>query len=76
MGNRLLDLEKKFDRNIQVVFTDRDLAGFERYLLESILGDGKVLYGTIPPVPIQKLELEPFSIIKYDLRAIDHAKKM
>jgi predicted nucleotidyltransferase len=76
ISSKVLDLEKKHDKNIQVIFTDKDLVGMDRNLLENILSEGKVLSGEIPPVPIQKLELQPYAIIKYDLSRLEQAKKM
>ena len=76
IGNKILDLEKKHNKNIQVIFTDRDMSGVERYLVESILSEGKILEGKLPPIPIQTLELEPYVIIRYDLSNLNQAGKM
>lgn len=72
----ILDIEKKYNRNINVVFTDKMLTGLDRQFIETILREGLVVYGAIPQVSIQRLELEPYEIIRYDLRALSQSDKM
>lgn len=76
ISNIILDIEKKYDRNINVVFTDRMFSGLDRQFIEAILREGIVVYGKIPPVSIQRLELEPYEIIRYDLSALSQSDKM
>ena len=73
---KFLDLEKKHDRDINVVFTDRIFSGLDRYFVETLLKDGSILAGAMPPIPTGRLELEPYEIIRFDLRTLGHADKM
>jgi predicted nucleotidyltransferase len=74
--DQLLSLEKKYDTNINTILTTPQFKGLDRQFIETILREGKVLSGTFPEVPIQRLELEPYEIIKYDLSALTHSEKM
>ncbi len=76
ISNKILNLEKKYNKNIQVIFTDKKFEKIDRNLLENILSEGLLLAGEIPPISLQKLELQPFAIIKYDLSGLAHAQKM
>jgi len=76
LQNQILQLEKKYDKNINVIFTDPQFTGLDRHFVETILREGIILYGTFPAITIQRLELEPYEIIKYDLSALSHPEKM
>jgi len=76
LQNQILQLEKKYDKNINVIFTDPQLKGLDRHFIETILREGLILHGTLPAIPVQRLELEPYEIIKYDLSSLSHPEKM
>lgn len=76
ISNLFLELEKKHNRNIQLIICDKSFERMERQFLETILREGEVLLGNIPPIPIQKLQLEPYSIIRYELKNLSHSNKM
>ena len=76
ISNIILDIEKKYDRNINVIFTDRMFSGLDRQFIETILREGIVVCGKIPPVSIQRLKLEPYEIIRYDISALSQSDKM
>lgn len=76
ISDTLLELEKKFDRNIQLVLLAPGMEGCDRQLIDTILREGAVIAGEFPPIPIQKLQLEPYSIIRYDLSSLSHSDKM
>ena len=76
ISNIILDIEKKYNRNINVVFTDRMFSGLDRQFIETILREGIVVCGKIPPVSIQRLKLEPYEIIRYDISALSQSDKM
>lgn len=76
ISNSLLELEKRYNRNIQLIICNSQFAGVERQFLETILREGKVIVGDFPPVPIQKLELEPYAIIRYEMKNLKHPEKM
>jgi predicted nucleotidyltransferase len=76
LQNQILQLEKKYDKNINIIFTNPQFTGLDRHFIETILREGIILYGTLPAIPIQRLELEPYEIIKYDLSSLSHPEKM
>lgn len=76
ISNKILDLEKKYDKNINLVFSDSSFKGLDRQFIETILREGITVYGKKPDASIQQLELEPYEIIKFDLSNLDQSKKM
>ncbi len=71
-----LKLEKKYDRNIQLFICREQFKGVERQFLETILREGEVIVGSVPSISVQKLQLEPYAIIKYDIKHLSHPNKM
>jgi len=76
ISNQILSLEKKYNKNINILITTPALKDLDRQLVETILREGIVLYGTLPDISIQQLELEPYEIIKYDLSRLSQSDKM
>ena len=76
ISNKILDLEEKYDKNINLVFTDSSFKDLDRQFIETILREGITIYGKTPDASIQQLELEPYEIIKFDLSNLDQSKKM
>ena len=74
--NQLLALEKKYDKNINVIFTNTTFESLDRHLIETLLREGILLHGSFPKIPIQQLELEPYEIFKFDLSNISQSEKM
>jgi len=73
---QILAIEKKYNKNINVVFTDPTFEKLDRQFIETLLREGIVLLGKLPEVTIQRLELEPYEIIKYDLSSMNQSEKM
>ena len=76
ISNQMLGLEKKYDKNINVIFTDPIYRDIDRQFIETLLREGIIIYGKTPDVSIQRLELEPYEIIKFDLSSLDQSEKM
>jgi len=76
ISNKILDIEGKYDKNINLVFTDSSFKGLDRQFIETIMREGITIYGKTPNASIQQLELEPYEIIKFDLSNLDQSKKM
>jgi predicted nucleotidyltransferase len=76
ISNQMLGLEKKYDKNINVIFTDLIYRDIDRQFIETLLREGIIIYGKTPDVSIQRLELEPYEIIKFDLSSLDQSEKM
>lgn len=71
-----LDLEKKYDRSIQVVFTNKNFDGLDRQFVEETFREGIMLYGRIPQIDAGKLMLEPFTLIYFSLKKLSKSDKM
>lgn len=72
----ILHIEKKHNMNIQYVFTDAGFTRMNKQFLDTILREGRVIHGKLPEIPIQKLDLEPYSLIKYNLVHLPQSEKM
>ena len=70
-----LSLEKKYDRNVQVIFTNKDFDGLDRYFLKEVVHEGILLYAKHPKIEVKNLELEPYRMILYDLKKFDEREK-
>jgi len=73
--NHILDLEKKYDYDFQVIYSNKHFEGLDRQFVENIVREGEVLYGNIPNISIQQLELEPYSLIKFNTEKLSQSKK-
>lgn len=76
IGRLSLDLEKKFDRNIQLVFSNKNFDGLDRQFVENVFKEGVILFGKNPQVDIERLKLEPYSLIHYSLKELSSPEKM
>jgi len=76
LSDRILSLEKKHDIDINVVFCDPSFGGVDRYLVETLLKEGVPICGKLPEVSVQRLELEPYEIIKFELLGLEQSEKM
>lgn len=76
VSNEILDFEKKYNININVIFTDKNFKNIDKNLVEVILREGIAITGKMPDVSIGRLELEPYWVIKYDLSGLTHSGKM
>lgn len=76
VSNQLLNIEKKHDRNINAIFTDKTFKSLDRQFIETILREGIVIYGKMPEISVQRLELEPYEIIRFDLSNLSQPEKM
>lgn len=66
-----LDLEKEFDRSIQVIFSNRNFEDLDQYLIRKITLEGILLYARPIKVEVRGLELEPYSLILFNLKTFD-----
>ena len=76
VSNQVLNIEKKHDRNINAIFTDKTFKSLDRQFIETILREGVVIYGKMPEISVQRLELEPYEIIRFDLSNLSQSEKM
>ena len=71
-----LYLEKEYDRNIQVLFANRNFDGFDSYFIKEIMREGIVLYSKSPSIKVKNLELEPYTLILYNFNEVDRKERL
>jgi len=71
-----LDIEKEYNKGIQLVFSNRDFQGLDRKFVEEVLKEGIALFGRTSTVQAGKLRLEPHSLIYYNLSNLSRSTKM
>lgn len=76
VGEVALDMEREFDTGIQVVFTNRNFEKLDRSFVEDVIKEGMIIYGTVPEVDVNRLKLEPYSLIYFSLSKLSRADKM
>jgi len=76
ISNKILDLEKKYDKNINLVFANPLFENLDRQFIETLLREGITVFGKTPDASIKQLELEPYEIIKFNLSSLNHSEKM
>lgn len=71
-----LDLEKEFDKDIQLLFSNRNFDGLDEYFIKKVTSEGILLYARTPRIKVNKLGLEPYVLIIYNLKNFDEKEKM
>lgn len=69
-------LERKYDRDIQLLITNRNYDRVEDYTVQKIFSEGIILYARSPEVTMNGIRVEPFSFVSYDLSSLTHSEKM
>jgi predicted nucleotidyltransferase len=76
ISDKLLDFEKHYNKNISVIFTDDKFTDLDRNYIETIVKEGKVLKGQLPEISLNRLALEPYEVLQYDLNSLSQSDKM
>ena len=71
-----LDLEKKFNKDIQLVFSNINFDGLDGYFIEEVFREGIILFGRVPIIPEKKLGFVPYVLIYYKLTNLTKSDKM
>lgn len=69
-------LEKKYDRDIQLLITNRNYDRVEDYTVQKIFSEGIILYARSPQVNMNGVRVEPVTFVSYDLSSLSHSMKM
>jgi len=69
------ELGRKYDKTVQVVFSNRNFDKLERKFIETVLREGIILYGNLPSVRTDKLLLEPYSIFDFEASKLDKSNR-
>lgn len=70
-----LSLEKKYDRNIQLILSSEKFEGLDEHFVNEVLHKGIVLYSRHSKIEADSLELKPFRLIVYNLINFDAREK-
>lgn len=65
------ELGKKYDKTVEVVFSNKNFDKLERKFIEAVLKEGMILYGNLPSVKADKLLLEPYSIFNFEVSSLN-----
>ncbi|MEW6009506.1 MAG: nucleotidyltransferase domain-containing protein [Candidatus Omnitrophota bacterium] len=71
-----LTLEKEYDKNIQVVFTNKNYEGLQQHFIEEVFKNGILLYVKSPSIIVGGLELENYAMIAFSLDKLSTKDKM
>lgn len=71
-----LDLEKKFDKNIQLVFSNINFDKLDGQFIEDVLREGIILFGRAPIIIDKKLGFSSYVLIHYGLTDLSRSDKM
>ncbi len=71
-----LTLEKEFDRNIQVIFTNKKYERLDAHLIEEVLKDGIILFSKSPSINVQGLEFDHYMLVTFSLKKLTSNEKM
>jgi len=71
-----LDLEKKFDKNIQLVFSNINFDKLDGQFIEDVLREGIIVFGRAPVIINGKLGFSSYVLIHYELTDLNRSDKM
>ena len=70
-----LDLEKKYDKNIQLVIS-KNFSKLDKYFIDKLLEEGILLYSKEPLMKFKNFKCKEFLLISYSLKNLTHKDKM
>lgn len=69
-------IEKEYDRNIQLLMTNRNYDRVEDYSVQKIFSEGIILFARTPSVTMNGVAVEPYTFVSYVLSKLSHPEKM
>jgi len=69
-------LEERYNRNIQVIITNKKYDGLEDYFVQKVFSEGLILYAKNLHLKLNNISLRPYVFISYDLKKLNHSEKM
>lgn len=70
-----LDLEKKYDKNIQLVIS-KNFEKLDEYFVSQLFKEGILLYGRSPLVKIKDIGFRGYALFSFSLKNINQSEKM
>lgn len=68
-------LGKKYGKQVQLVFSNKNFKGLDRKFIETILKEGIIIYGSLPSLRANDILLEPYLIINFELSKLNKKKR-
>ncbi|MCQ9206679.1 MAG: nucleotidyltransferase domain-containing protein [Omnitrophica bacterium] len=69
-------LENRYNRNLQVIISNRKYDSLEDYFVQKVFSEGLILYAKKLSLKLNNISMKPYVFISYDLRKLDHSEKM
>lgn len=69
-------LEERYNRNIQIIITNKKYDRVEDYFVQKVFSEGLTLYAKKLPLKLNKMPLKPYVFVSYDLKKLTHSQKM
>jgi predicted nucleotidyltransferase len=70
-----LDLEKKYDKNIQLVISN-NFTKLDNYFISQLFKEGILLYGRNPIVEIKGFKYKGYALFSFSLKGLNQSSKM
>lgn len=70
-----LDLEKKYDKNIQLVI-NKNFTKLDSYFIKNLFQEGILLYASNPIIKLKNLKCEEFTLFSFSLSNLSQSEKM
>lgn len=70
-----LDLEKKYDKNIQLVIS-RNFTKLDNYFITQLFKEGILFYGKKPIIKLKDILVEEATLFSFSLENLDQSEKM
>ncbi len=70
-----LDLEKKYDKNIQLVIS-KNFTGLDSFFISNLLKEGILLYAKNPIIKLKNIKCEEFVLFSFSLSNLPQSEKM
>lgn len=71
-----LSIEREYERNLQIVFSNKRFSGLDDYFVEKVLSEGILLYSKSPRVSVNGLQLEAHVLLLYQVEGLDRKDRM
>lgn len=69
-------LEKKYNRDIQVIITNRQYDGLDSYFVQKAFGEGHLLYAKEPQIVLNNIPMKAYTLVSFELNELSQSKKM
>jgi predicted nucleotidyltransferase len=76
ISKAISSIVKSYNIEVQIIFTDTSFGSLDHTFVETIIREGRLLVGPWPMIALQKLRLEPYRLLRYDIHNLSNPEKM